>query len=265
MKLRICAKFTAFFALLFASNAVATTDVLLKQESQYIYHVIKNKTLLNVTNQLTSLSGVVFKVSAEVEGDVINQKLVADDWVTAIGHLLQDYNFTIETKNNTVKTVLVSGRHGSGNRVKKRPEKEGERVLVASDFVGEIPEKYQRLNTGSVFNVTLPIEELNDIAVGDSFVLDLPFGQYTVKHDNQIEHADGSSTWVGYLDDEGQGYRVYLSQGEAGVIGNIYTPDGAYNIDTVDGQTVIIDIDKSGLDFARYDYDEMEATSAPWR
>lgn len=262
MKLRIRAKITAFSAaLLFASGAFANTDALLiKEQSRNVYHVIKNKTLLNVTNQLTNLSGVVFKISADIEGDVINQKLVADDWGAAIGHLLKDYNFTIETKNNTIKTVLVTGRHGSGNTVKKRLEKDDGLVVVVSDFAGEIPGKYKRFNTGSVFNVTLPIEQLNDIAVGDSLILDLPIGQYNVKHDNQIEHADGSSTWVGYLDDEGQGYRVYLSRGEAGVIGNMYTPDGAYNIDTVDGQTVLIDIDKSGLDFARYDHDEAEAT-----
>ncbi|AEG02627.1 hypothetical protein [Methylomonas methanica] len=267
MTLRNRAKITAFSAtLLFASSAVASTDTLLIKEQSYnIYHVIKNKTLLNVTNQLTNLSGVMFKISADLEDDVINLKLVADDWGTAIGYLLKDYNFTIETKNSTIKTVLVTGRHGSGNTVKKRLEKEDRLVLVASDFADEIPGKYKRFNTGSVFNVTLPLEQLNDIAVGDGFILDLPSGQYNVKHDNQIEHADGSSTWVGYLDDEGQGYRVYLSQGEAGVIGNMYTPDGAYNIDTVDGQTVLIDIDKSGLDFARYDHDEAEATPELWR
>ncbi|MCQ8130403.1 reprolysin-like metallopeptidase [Methylomonas rivi] len=251
---------TVVATLLFASNVMANTGAaLIKEQPRNVYHVIKNKTLLEATNQLANRSGIVFKISADIERDAVNKKLAADDWGAAIGQLLQDYNFTVETENNNIKTVLVTGRHGSGNGLKNISVKEDELIVVAPDYAGKIPGKYKHFNAGSVFNVALPMEQLNNIAVGGELTLDLPIGQYKVKHDNRVEHGDGSSTWVGYLGDEGQGYRIYLSQGEAGVIGNVYTPDGAYNIETVDGQTVIVDIDKSGLDSAGYDHDEAEA------
>ncbi|MCQ8104363.1 hypothetical protein NP590_09640 [Methylomonas sp. SURF-2] len=222
----------AVAVVLFAADIMAEAETpLIKEQPRNIYHVIKNKTLLEATNRLANRSGIVFKISADIEHDMVDQKLAADDWSAAIGQLLQAYNFTVETENNQIKTVLVSGRHGSGNRRQVLPDGDDELIVVAPDYAGKIPRRYKHFNAGSVFNVTLPMDELNNIALGGELTLDLPIGQYKVKHDNRIEHGDGSSTWVGYLNDEGRGYRIYLSQGEAGVIGNVYTPDGAYNIE----------------------------------
>ncbi|MDD2802054.1 MAG: zinc-dependent metalloprotease family protein, partial [Methylococcales bacterium] len=134
-------------------------------------------------------------------------------------------------------------------------------VVVAPDASKKLPAKYKSFNAGSVMSVNLPMDQLANIPIGDDVTLDLPIGQYKVKHDNSVQHDDNSSTWVGYLDEEGKGYRIYLSQGETGVIGNVYTPDGAYNIETVDGQTVVVDIDKSGLTTAGYENDEIHPSA----
>lgn len=265
MKTRLNAKISILAAAIMTAlscNVLAdSAGPLIKEQPHNIYHVVKNKTLLEAANQLANRSGITFKINPAVEGDVVNRKLAADDWNAALEQLLQGYNYTTVSDRNLVKTVIITGRNGSGQSVAAVSAAEDELVVVAPDFSKKIPAKYKDFNAGSVMNVKLPMAELAGIPVGDDLTLDLPIGQYKVKHDNLVDHGDGSSTWIGYLDDEGKGYRVYISQGDAGVIGNVYTPDGAYNIETVDGQTVIVDIDKSGLQTAGYEHDEADPTA----
>ncbi len=105
--------------------------------------------------------------------------------------------------------------------------------------------------------VNLPMPGLAATQVGEKVTIDLPIGQYTVNHDNLVVHNDGGSTWIGYLENEGKGYRVYLSQGEAGIMGNVNTPDGAYEIETVDGQGYLVDLERSGLKPGGYHNDQV--------
>jgi len=234
---------------------------LIKEQHHNIYHVIKNKTLQQSANQIANRAGITFKINTVVEKDIINKKLAADDWKTALAQLLQGYNYTIETDQDVIKTVMISGRNGSGFANAASKVAEPDLVVVAPNFSKKLPNKYHNFNPGSVMNVNLPMQELVSIPVGEDLTLDLPIGQYKVKHDNLVDHGDGSLTWIGYLDDEGKGYRVYLSQGDAGVIGNVYTPDGTYNIETVDGQTVIVDLERSGLQTSGYENDDIEPTA----
>ncbi|WP_150050976.1 reprolysin-like metallopeptidase [Methylomonas rhizoryzae] len=231
---------------------------LFKEQHHTIYHVAKNKTLLQVTNQLANRSGISFEINADVEQDLINRKLAAANWTEALNQLLEGYNFSVESLNDKITTVVISGRNGSGNIAADSAIEKAKLIVVQPESNANLPEQYRHFNQGSVMNVALPMDELRDVASGDDFVLDLPIGQYTVRHDSQIEHEDGSSTWMGYLGDEGKGYRIYLSEGDAGVIGNVYTPDGAYNIETVNGQTVIVDVSQSGLANAGLEHDEVE-------
>ncbi|WP_411726638.1 reprolysin-like metallopeptidase [Methyloglobulus sp.] len=246
----------------FSIGVLANETVsLIKEQSHEIYHVVKNKTLLAATNQLANRTGITFKINHAVENDVINQKLAADDWKSALIQLLQGYNYTTEMDRGFIKTVVITGRNGSGHDNVTTPMVETGLVVVEPDFSKKLPGKYKNFNAGSVMNVYLPIKELASIPVGEDLTLDLPIGQYKVKHDDFVDHGDGSSTWIGYLDEEGKGYRVYLSQGDTGVIGNVYTPDGAYNIETVDGQTVIVDLERSGLQSAGFENDDAEPTA----
>ncbi|MDD5581510.1 MAG: zinc-dependent metalloprotease family protein [Methylobacter sp.] len=247
-------------ASIFSATALAgNTDSLIKESPHNIYHVVKNKTLLDAANQLSGRSGITFKIDAAIESDIINQKLAADNWQAALDQLLQGYNYTTVSDKGTVKTVLVTGHNNNGQQLNPaKIESNASSIVVASDFSETLPLKYKNFNQGSVFNVKLPLEELANIAVGEKMVLDLPIGQYSVRHDDQIEHDDGSSTWVGHLDDEGKGYRIYISQGDAGVMGNVYTPEGMYDIETTDGHTFLVDIGKSGLQSAGYAHDQAE-------
>jgi Metallo-peptidase family M12B Reprolysin-like len=245
--------------LIAVSLGASATNIapMFKEQPHNIYHIVKNKALLEATNQLANRAGITFKINASIESDVINQKLAADNWKDALAQLLEGYNYTTELDHGVIKTVVITGRNGSGhdNVVTK------DLVVVVPSAANKLPDKYKNYNPGSVLNVNLPMKELASIPVGKGLTLDLPIGQYKVQHDNLVEHGDGSSTWMGYLDNEGKGYRVYLSQGDAGVIGNVYTPDGAYNIETVDGSTVIVDLERSGLQNSGFENDVVEPTA----
>jgi hypothetical protein len=253
-------------AILMPFSSVASTSKavpLIKEQPHNIYHVIKNKTLLAATNQLATRTGITFKISADIKNDIINQKLAADDWKAGVTQMLHGYNYSTELDKGIIKTVVITGRNGSGTDNEAKTAVETDLVSVAPDSAKKLPWQYKNFNAGSVLKVSLPTKaELARIPVGEDLTLDLPIGQYKVKHDNLIDHGDGTSTWVGYLDDEGKGYRVLLSQGNADVMGNIYTPDGAYNIETVNGQTVIVDLARSGLKSAGYKNDDIEPTAS---
>ncbi len=266
MKTRLNAKTSilaaAIVTMLSCTVLADDTSPLIKEPRHNIYHVISHKTLLEAANQLANRSGITFKINPALEGDEINLKLAADDWNAALAQLLQGYNYTTVSDKGIVKTVVITGRNGNGQGNSPTPTVKSELVVVAPDFSKKIPGKYKNFNPGSVFNVKLPLTELAAIPVGEDLTLDLPIGQYKVKHDDLIDHGDGSTTWIGYLKEEGRGYRVYISQGDAGVMGNVYTPDGVYNIESAEGQTVIVNIDTSGLKSAGYEHDQVFPSTA---
>lgn len=244
-----------------SANAMASQAPLIKELPHNVYHVIKNKTLRNAADQLANRTGITFKINADLENDAITHKIIGDDWNMGLHQLLAGYNHSIIAESGIIKTVVITGRNGSGLNTSANNPTDAEMIVVAPDYANNLPERYKDFKPGSVMNVKLPMDQLTEVPIGKTFTLDLPIGQYNVVHDNAVEHADGSATWIGYLDDEGKGYRVYLSQGDAGVIGNVFTPDGAYNIETVDGKTVVVDLDKSGLQTAGFEGDQEEAVA----
>ena len=173
---------------------------------------------------------------------------------------MQGYNYTIVRDSGVIKTVLVTGYNGNG-RINDAPSVAEQDLLMVAPSIADLPEKYQHYKPGSVFRLDLPMAELASKPLGSELTLDLPIGQYKVKHDNVVDQGDGLTTWMGYLNEEGKGYRVYLSEGEAGIMGNIYTPDGAYNIETVDGVTVLVDLERSGLRAISFENDSAEPSA----
>ncbi|MGY6276717.1 reprolysin-like metallopeptidase [Methylomonas sp. MgM2] len=248
-------------AIVLSTDAGANVnEAWIKEQPHAIYHVIKQKTLLEAANLIANRSGITFKINADLENDVITKKLAADNWQMALSQLLDQYNYTTESEHNTVKKVLITSRHENGNTSANQNIGKPALIMVEPNFAAKLPGRYKDFAAGSVFPVKLPIDRLHSIPLGGEVTLDLPIGQYQVKHDNLVEHNNENSTWIGYLNDEGKGYRIFLSQGETGIIGNIYTPDGAYNIETTDGETVIVDIGNSGLENAGFYHDEAETS-----
>jgi hypothetical protein len=247
----------AIYTAVLTCSSASEADALIKEKTHNVYHVIKDKSLLQAADQIARRSGITFKINAANQKDVINKTLAADNWQTALPQFLEGYNFITETDKQAIKTVIITGQNGSGNHNPNTLTSVHKFVDAVPKTPGKLPDRYQNHNAGSVMLFNLPMTALNVTRLGEKVTLDLPIGQYTVNHDDQVNHQDGSSTWAGYLDKEGKGYRVYLSQGEAGIIGNINTPDGTYDIDMVDGQTYLVDLERSGLKPGGYHNDQV--------
>ena len=134
-------------------------------------------------------------------------------------------------------------------------------MLVVERKLTKLPSKYQKFPVNSVTPVNLPVKNLMQLSKGSTVALDLPMGQFNITHDNRVSGTDASQIWVGHLADEGEGYRLFVSQGAAGTMGFITTPDGTYNIESDNkGQTYLIDTSK--LQHAGYAGDSIVPTQA---
>ena len=71
-------------------------------------------------------------------------------------------------------------------------------------------------------------------------------GSYAVVYEETRANDSGSSTWVGYLKDYGNDFRVMITSGPAGSLGNILTPSGEFELTTVGGSQWLIDRAASG-------------------
>lgn len=230
---------------------------LFKTSPSRLYHAIKDKTLLDAASQISMRSGIEFKIDRSVQSDVLSKKIAADDWPSALGQLLSGYNYTSVRSGGKIQTVLVTGRNGSGLPPQTSALANGMRFSLTPEKA-KLPARYRNYAPGSVIPLTLPMAKLKQSKLGQSVLLDLPIGQYPVNHDDLVDDGNGEMTWMGYLQDEGKGYRVFLSQGDAGIMGNIATPDGAYEVETVDGQTYLVDPVRAGLGLGEYGNDQAE-------
>jgi hypothetical protein len=107
-------------AVLAASLSTATSyaDVhssadLIKAQSSLKYHVTHGISLADSLVQVAQRSGITFKINTDLSKDVVSQSIDADDWNIAVKSLLVNYNFTIIQDRDTIKTVIISGRHNN--------------------------------------------------------------------------------------------------------------------------------------------------------
>lgn len=226
---------------------------LLAEPPHPIYHVVRDQTLAQAAALIANRGGFGFQIAAGLESDRLNRKLAAADWPAALAQLLADYNYTLVGAPGAIRSVLVSGRRQNG-----LVDPSSAVTAIEPRNTNDLPEHYRRLKPGSAMPLELPLNQLRRLTAGDRALLDLPIGQYQIEHDRRIDHADGSSTWTGHLADEGLGYRLNLSLGAAGLMGNLYTPDGEYLIESAGAATVLVDLRNSGLRAGGFDGDHIE-------
>ena len=223
----------------FPENAFAATS---RIESQTVSVAFKNQTLSDVANKIAAQTGMRFKFDAAVENDMINKKLAAPNWNSAVDQLLQSYNYTTIQEGNVIKTIFISGYKGG-----MKPSTETE---VGPDLYSA-PDTYPSqdvFDSETSIDITIPTEELANLPEDGEMMIDLPVGTFNIKQESMVALDDGTLSWVGIMDDETQFYRLYLTRSEDGeIIGNIYTPNGAYNIETVDGRSVMIEVNQASM------------------
>jgi hypothetical protein len=228
-----------------AAAAIQAPSELLKVKPSTIYHAICGKSLATTLDQVAQRSGIVFKINTDLSNDLVSQSIAADNWASAIKSLLAGYNFSTIQDGDMIKTVIISGRNSNGPSViTAQITNDQSGMLVISPKVKSLPNKYRDLPAGSVTAIDFPIAELMARNDSSAISVDLPIGQYTVAHTRTVKEDDGSKTWVGYLSDQGEGYRVFLSKGAGGTMGVLTTPDGTYNIETDKTGTYLVDTSK---------------------
>lgn len=72
-------------------------------------------------------------------------------------------------------------------------------------------------------------------------------GSFRVVHDNTLPGDMGATTFVGYLKDFGNDYRMIVTYSPSGAQGQVLTPYGMYLIKTIDSQQWLIDVNGSNL------------------
>jgi hypothetical protein len=251
MKIRnviVAVSITAALALT-PSTCFATNGMLTVAPSS-VYQAVKNTSLQDALTKVSTRSGIVFKINAEIGKDVVRQNLSAATWEIAIKSLLQSYNYTLVTDGGVPNVVIVTGQNGSGSGAEPVhvtaavDPLDYNAPIVINPKMGKLPKAYDSYPAGSVMAIDLPIKEIMGLGKGKTTSFDFPLGQFNVTHDNSVSESDGSTTFVGHMTDEGQGYRMILSQGPAGIMGSFTTPEGNFNIENQNGATVLVDTGK---------------------
>lgn len=106
--------------------------------------------------------------------------------------------------------------------------------------------------TGKPTAVSYPVEfnaaALAYVPINGEVDVSLPgAGDFRVVHDSTLAGDLGATTFVGYLKDFGDDFRMVVTYSPGGAQGQILTPYGMYLIKTINRQQWLIDVDGSGL------------------
>jgi hypothetical protein len=222
---------------------------LLKVPPATVYQAIHGQMLADTLTQIAQRSGITFKVNADLSQDIVTQSVAADSWDAAIKALLVDYNYTtIQEGKQITKVIITDHKNASQSNISHSSIAKTaamDNVIVLDRQMKTLPGKYQSMPAGTVTPINLPVSAIMAVKDNSTVSLNLPMGQFNLAHDNTVDAGNGNQVWVGHLADEGEGYRVYLSQGAAGTMGMLTTPDGSYNIEPGNnGGVYLIDTNK---------------------
>ncbi|QSA98559.1 hypothetical protein [Methylococcus sp. EFPC2] len=200
--------------------------------------------------EVLTVRNVEFDLAPSLAHDPIVNNITKVSWEGRLDKLLSGYNYgMVLNADGSVSRVIVSGRNGSAEEDLAPAAKFSsyDDLLVYQGVPASIPKKYREAAAGSVSEVSLPVDRLQQMKLGEKIALNLPVGAYTLVHDNRFEHENGDVTWVGYLEGAGKGYRVIITSGNEGSLGQIVTPEGVYNIDLEEGRNWLVDLGAAGL------------------
>lgn len=248
MKIRLCSKYLSigFWLLTITSVTQATNNSnpqRFKVLPSPVFQSIRNQSLTETLKQIAQRSGIIFKIDTDLSQDRVEQSVAAANWQEAIQKILLNHNYSTIEDQGKIKSVIISGHKNDG--IDNQPTVNGksdEHMMILKRNQYQLPDRYKRLPEGSVMPVKLPINTIINTPKNKDIEIDLPVGRFNVTHDNTVDEPDGSKTWIGHLADEGEAYRVFLSQGAAGLMGFITTPDTKFRFESdQDGSTFLLD------------------------
>ena len=137
--------------------------------------------------------------------------------------------------------IVNKGTAGAGAALASRPAM----FRVASESGSQATAARKPAKVAWAVNFDLP--RMSSLQQGADVSLKLPgLGSYDVVYDNTMATDRGSSTWVGHLKDYGTDFRVIITSGPEGSLGNILTPSGELELTMVGNQQWIVDRQASG-------------------
>jgi hypothetical protein len=214
------------------------------------------KSLEGVLREISTPSGIQFRIAPEVARDRLLTKIAGTTWPDVVRDLLRGYNYvgTWDHKGR-LRAVSITGRNGDG-AAPLAAVSPLEELFSYRDPSSPLPARYNNHASGSVYPVKVPIDKLRRMQKGQRVSVNLPDGRYELVHDNVWQHENGDLTWVGYVDGPSELYRTLLTLGNAGAEGQIRTPGGLYQVESEGEQGWLVDIKASGLRPGSFEGDE---------
>ena len=218
-----------------AANVMPQTSASAYTVTPPIAMSIHNQPLAKVAEQIAHQAGMAFKFDDAVEHDLINTHLTAATWKEALAQLLQNYNYSTIEEQARITTVLVSGYKGG-----YKPEVTPSETRLTSAGPA--------MTVADGIPIAISVDSLANLPEGGNLFVDLPVGSFNFKQESMVNTEDGTLSWVGTMDDEHQFYRLYLTKNADGeIIGNVFSPQGAYNIETIDGQLMLVEVNSVSM------------------
>lgn len=110
--------------------------------------------------------------------------------------------------------------------------------------------------------VQLDLVAMSQLEAGADMQLSIPeHGDYRVTYEHTAAGDADTSTWVGHLKDYGQDFRVIVTSGPQGSVGNILTPAGEILLVNSGGRQWLVDPVRSGLSL--FEPDHADAIGEP--
>ena len=216
-----------------------------------------NRPLGDVMHEIQILSGAEVKIPQDLASDVGLRSVSGDSWQVVVGNLLEGYNYSVVWgKNGLPLQIAVYSRNQNAEEPTTvsvaaqdaNLASPSEDLLIYETSSVNIPQKFHGYNPGSVSPVSLPVDRMKEMALGEKVSLTLPCGQFEVVYDKRFQHGNGDLTWVGYLETSGKAFRVIITLGSHGNQGQMMTPDGAYNLDVEEGRTWLVDASATAME-----------------
>ena len=164
-----------FIATAFSTTASYASDVhsssdLIKVQPSAVYHAIRGRPLADTLAQVAQRSGITFKVNTDLGNDIASQSIAADNWNIAVRSLLVNYNFTTIQDNDSIKTVIISGRNNdaANSAAAKSTSANTSDIIVIAPKRITLPEKYRNFPAGSVTAVILPVSTMMNAKNGST-------------------------------------------------------------------------------------------------
>lgn len=223
-----------------------------------------DKFLIQALGEVKARTGAEFQLAPELARALISDQAVTRASAGDLESVLAGYNYAlVHGVDGQVRQILVSGYAGHGRSPTHLHQESAFATVFAYDpSPAKLPVKFQRHNSGSVAAIKVDAARLAAMQKGERLTMSLPSGDYAVVYDNLFHHENGDFTWVGYVDGAGRGYRVIITSGSEGSLGQIVTPDGTYSVELEDGRNWLVEIGSSGLQAGSLEGDDMDGSHA---